>query len=116
MLQYNFQRVLRAKGIVRPFTFLRNAGFSDNFATKIKSNRIKRLDLGLMERLCLSLGCTPNDFIEWTPDADQQIAADHPIQAIRKTDKILDMTKTLNTVPLSKIAEIEILINEYLKK
>jgi DNA-binding Xre family transcriptional regulator len=116
MLTYNFERVFKAKGIDRPFTFLRQAGFSDNFATKVKNNRVSRLDLRLLERLCLKLGCSPNDFMEWTPDKDQVVDKNHPINVIKKTDKIIDMTKTLNSVPLSKLEEIERLINEQLNK
>ena len=114
MIRYNFDRMFKARGIERPFTFLRKAGFSDNFATKIKKNNVKRLELKELEKLCLILKCTPNDFFEWTPDKDIQIDENHAINIIRKSDKVVDLTKTLNSVPLGKLKEIETLINEKL--
>ena len=115
MLTYNFDRIFKARGIERPFTYLRKAGFSDNFATKIKNNRVKRLNLELIERLCLELHCTPNDLMEWTPDKNQNVNKEHPINNIKKSEKVVDITKTLNSIPLGKLEEIENLISEKLK-
>lgn len=112
MIQYNFDRVFRARGIERPFTFLKQAGFSDNFATKVKNNRVLRLNLKELEKLCLILRCTPNDFCEWIKDKDTQVDSDHPINAIKRSDKVVDMIKTLNSIPLGQLDEIENIIKE----
>jgi len=115
MLKYNFNRIFKARGIERPFTYLRKAGFSDNFATKAKNNRVKRLNLEIIERLCIQLHCTPNDLMEWVPDNGHEIGKDHPINIIKKSVKVVDITRTLNSVPLGKLEEIESLISEKLK-
>ena len=115
MLKYNFDRIFKARGIERPFTYLRKAGFSDNFATKVKNNKVNRLNLEPMERLCILLRCTPNDLMEWVPDNKQTIDKSHPINIIKKSEKVVDITRTLNSVPLGKLEEIEKLINEKLK-
>ena len=112
MLRYNFNRIFKAKGIDKPFTFLKRAGFSDNFATKVKNNRVNRLTLDLLERLCLAFGCTPNDFIEWIPDNNEMLDDKHPLYELKRTEKIMDLTKTLNSLPLSRLKEIEKIINE----
>ncbi len=112
MLRYNFTRVFKAKAIDRPFTFLRRAGFSENFASKVKNNRVNRLNLELLERLCACIGCTPNDFMEWKPDRNSSIPADHPLNELRRTEKLFDLTMALNSLPLSKLEEVEKLINE----
>jgi DNA-binding Xre family transcriptional regulator len=115
MIIYNFDRIFKARGIDKPFTYLTKAGFSDNFATKIKNNRIKRIGLKELEKLCILLHCTPNDFYEWIPDANSQADKDHPLQVIRQSDKVFDLTKTLNSVPLGELDKIEELIIERLK-
>ena len=112
MLQYNFNRIFKAKGIDKPFSYLKQAGFSDNFSTNVKNDRINRLSLDLLERLCLKLGCTPNDFLEWTPEKDTVLDNNHPLNELKRTDKILDLTRTLNSLPLSKLEEIEKIIND----
>jgi len=110
MLKYNFTRIFKAKAIYRPFTFLKKAGFSDNFASKVKNNRVNRLNLDLLERLCECFGCTPNDLMEWVPNDDHIITAKHPLNELRRTEKVHDLTMSLNSLPLSKLEEIEKLI------
>ncbi len=116
MIRYNFDKMFKARGVERPFTFLRQAGFSVNFATKIKKNKVKRLDLEEVERLCLVLRCTPNDFLDWTPESDELAGDDHPLNAIRRSDKVIDITRTLNSVPLGQLAEIEQMIKDRINK
>lgn len=112
MLKYNFDKVFKARSIERPFTYLRKAGFSDNFATKVKNNRVNRLNLDLLERLCLRLNCTPNDFMEWTPSKDENIDNKCALHELKRTDIILDLTRSLNLLSLSKLEEIERIIKE----
>ena len=112
MLIYNFDKVFKARSIERPFTFLLQAGFSNSFATKVKNNRVKRLSLDFLERLCFSLNCTPNDFTDWIPDKDQKVDKSHALYELKRTDKILDLTRTLNLMPLSKLEQIERLLEE----
>jgi len=110
MLTYNFDRVFKARGIDKPFAHLQKAGFSDSLASRLKKNKIARLNLSSIERLCLLLRCTPNDLMEWVPDKSSNVAADHPMHKIIKSEKIVDITKTLNSVPLERLGEIEELI------
>ena len=87
MIQYNFDRIFKARGIERPFSFLRKSGFSDNFATRVKNNRVARLELKYIEKLCLVLKCTPNDLMEWDPDDNNKIDPSHPLNQIKKSNK-----------------------------
>lgn len=112
MLKYNFNRVFRAKAIDTPFSFLRHAGFSATFASKVKNNKVNRLSLDIMERLCIAMGCTPNDFLEWMPDRNYNPDKTHPIHELKRADKILDLTKTLYSLPLSKLEKFERMIKE----
>ena len=116
MLNYNFDRIFKARGIEKPFTYLCKSGFSDNFATKIKNNRIKRIGLNELERLCFILKCTPNDFIEWVPDNDSDYDNNHPMNNLRKSKKNADMVKTINSIPVGKLYEIEQMIKNEIKK
>ncbi len=112
MLVYNFDRVFKAKGIERPFTFLCKAGFSTNFATRVKNNQVKQLRMSILERLCEALKCTPNDLMEWRPDKDAEISGTHPLEELRRTEKLFDLTKSLNALPLNKLNEIEQILDK----
>lgn len=112
MMTYNFDRIFKAKGIDKPYTFLVNAGFSDSFATKVKNNKVHRLTLDQIERFCYTLQCTPNDIFDWAPDDKFPTGKDHPLHSVTKTGKIIDLKKTISAIPLDKVNEIEKLINE----
>jgi len=112
MIKYNFERIFRARGIARPFSFLKRNGFSDNFASRIKNNKVVRLDLTHLEKLCFILKCNPNDLLEWTPEKDMDYDDNHPLNMIKKTSTEVNLVKTISSIPLNKLAEIESMIKE----
>ena len=112
MMKYNFDRVFKARGIDRPFTYLKNAGFTDNMAVKINRNRVDKLSLIHMEQLCMMLRCTPNDFIVWESDRGGQVEESHPIFQLKRNEDQVEITQMLNGIPLGKLAEIKKLIQE----
>jgi DNA-binding Xre family transcriptional regulator len=116
MMSYNFDRVFKARGIDRPFSHLKKAGFSENFAVKVNQNKVVRMDLKDIEQLCLLLRCTPNDFMVWVPDKGIQVEADHPIQEIKRNDEQVEITKMLSSIPLGKLPGIKKLIQEQVQK
>ena len=116
MLHYTFDRIFKARGIEKPFTFLEKAGFSSNLASKINNNKVKRLNFDVMERICTVLNCTPNDLMEWIPDKNTSLPADHALRLLEKPAKELNLVQQLNAVPLGKMTDISQLIDEYLKR
>ena len=103
MLTFNFSRIFKARGIDKPFSYLVKTGYSDNFATRIVNNRIKRLDLADLEKLCELLQCTPNDLLEWIPEGKDKTNDKHPLISIKRSDKVIQLTQILNSVPLDKL-------------
>jgi DNA-binding Xre family transcriptional regulator len=112
MLKFTFDRFFKAKGINKPYTFLIRAGFSENFATKMNNDRVKQINLVQLERLCLTFRCTPNDLFDWHPDKDLHTDEDHPLQKIRKKEKVIDMRNILHSIPMEELEEIEEFISE----
>jgi DNA-binding Xre family transcriptional regulator len=110
MLTFNFTRIFKARGIDKPFSYLVKAGYSDNFATRVVNNRLQRLNLTDVEKLCELLQCTPNDLLEWIPDSKDKTNDTHPLVSIKRSDKMVHLTQVLNAIPLDKISEIESLI------
>lgn len=116
MINYNFDRIFKAKGINKPFAFLKSAGFSDNLASKIKNNNVARLNMSSLERLCVALFCTPNDLMEWIPENNQTVDSKHPMNIIRKPEIEIDLAKTISSIPIGKLGEIEKMIREKLNE
>ncbi len=116
MLRFNFSRVFKARGIEKPFSYLLKSGYSDNFATRVINNRIAKLNLNDIEKLCELLKCTPNDFLEWIPDSKDFDTLTHPLVSIKRGNEAVHLAQLLNTVPLHKLADIEALIKNELGK
>jgi DNA-binding Xre family transcriptional regulator len=103
MLTFNFTRIFKSRGI-------------DNYATRIVNNKIERLTLKDIEKLCELFQCTPNDFLEWIPGSNDLKNENHPLSSLKRSDKVVQLTKILNSVPLDKLADIETMINEKIRK
>lgn len=116
MLYYNFDRVFKARGIANPFSYLKKAGYSESFSSKIKNNKVNRLELKYLESLCLLLKCTPNNVLVWVPEPGAAVEETHPMLLLKKSPGEVDMVKTINSIPIGKLEQIEKLIKEELKK
>ena len=116
MLRFNFTRVFKSRGIEKPFSYLVKNGFSGNFATRIANNRIDKMNLRDVERFCELLQCTPNDLLQWTPSQADENNEKHPLFPIRHSQKAVELTKVLSSVPLDRLQEIESIIMKEIKK
>lgn len=116
MLTFNFTRIFKARGIDKPFSYLVKAGYSDNYATRVVNNRFEKINLKDVEKLCVLLQCTPNDLLEWTPEAKDQNNEQHPLSSIKRSNKVVELTKILSSIPLDKLKDIESIINKEILK
>ena len=116
MLIYNFTRIFKLRGIDKPFSYMVKNGYSANFATRIANNRLERLHLGEIEKLCLLFKCTPNDLYEWIPASTDVADSNHPLFPIRRTNKVASLTHILSSIPLDRLDEIEIMIKKEIEK
>jgi hypothetical protein len=85
-------------------------GFVSFTAHKYKNGKVEQIRLDHIEKLCILLNCTPNEIFEWVPNDLLDDRNDHPLQAIRRRDKKLEIVKLLSKMPLSRLEEIEKLL------
>jgi len=116
MLHFNFTRLFKAKGINTPSKYLVQHGFSDKFATRVVRNDFRRLNLDDVDRLCELFLCTPNDLLQWIPEKNVSDPTTHPLAPLMRTEKVMDLTRSLNSVPLDKLLAIEKLIQDEINK
>lgn len=109
MISFSLEKVCGARGIIKPYRFLTKSGFSPTTATKLVNGDIEYIRLEYIEIICGLLNCTPNDLFVWVPNSKSDDSADHPLQAIRKTENI-DLTATLQNLPMGKLKEVEALL------
>ena len=116
MLHFNFTRLFKARGITKPTAYMIRQGFSDKFASKVVHNNFRKLNLDDVQRLCELFLCTPNDMLEWVPGTDKTDSATHPLASLIRNEKVMDLSRTLNSVSLEKLLEIEKLIQSHIDK
>lgn len=108
MLTLQVSRVLRIRGIQKPYNYLRKLGLSHNVVHRMLSGKSAGIKMDQLQRICLALHCTPNDLMHW--DGGQtSIAADHPIQKLTKKEDAATMDY-LRKLPLEKMEQIRELL------
>jgi len=54
--------------------------------------------------------------MQWVPDKSIDDPSTHPLAPLMRSEKVLDLTRTLNSVPFDKLLEIEKLIQTEINK
>jgi DNA-binding Xre family transcriptional regulator len=105
MLYLNIKRMMRLRGVDQHYQFLLKLGFVPSTARAFLSGEIVLIKLEQLEKLSLALNCTPNDLLEWQPDASQAVSETHSMNNLKRTaDK--DLPKLLNEIPMEKFEKI----------
>ena len=111
MLHLNLARAFRAKGILKQYRFLKNMGFYDAKATRLKDNQEKVIRLDELETLCYNLWCTPNDIFDWEPDAKYPVLEGHPINLIKRAAEA-DLYGKSRVLTMEQLKEVSKLMDE----
>lgn len=106
MLSLNLKPIFAARGIDRPYTFLVKAGLSSQAAHTILNGKTRSFRLDHIEVLCRTLVCEPSDLVLFTPDKDQHLSPDHPLNNLTQKEPAKGMKETLATMPFKQLKEI----------
>jgi hypothetical protein len=62
------------------------------------------------------LHCTPNDLLEWIPSNTESTNENNPLISLKRSEKVIQLTQILNSIPLDRLAEIEIMIKKHIEE
>ncbi|MBN2681400.1 MAG: helix-turn-helix transcriptional regulator [Bacteroidales bacterium] len=113
MLRLNCETVYKLRNISRPFYFLRNNGFTYSVAQKITNKNSEYLKMRDIHKLCKVLYCTPNDILEFVPNGEPE---GHPLYDLVKKETKIEYDKTIRTLPVEELRELEDFLTELKKK
>lgn len=116
MLKLNLRRFFAGRAIVKPYRYLLDQGFNRTFAGQMSAGKIKRISLADLEHLCRIFQCTPNEVLEWVPDANEKDAVSNPLAALIRVDTSVDLIALLNALPYNKLEEMQKLMIEKAKQ
>ena len=107
---------MRLRGVEKHYKTLLDLGFVPSTARSFLGGTAALVKLEHVEKLCVALNCTPNDLLEWRPDASQAAVAEtHSMNNLKRADEN-DLAKLLNEVPSDKFEQILDLLQELKNK
>ncbi len=116
MLKLDLRTVLRIRGIVQPYRFLREQGFTHNIAQKLISGKARHCTYAHIERLCRVLLCTPNDLMTWKPDKNEPYPDNLPLRALMKKPQIFNVAEETRKLPLEEMIHFQEKAADWLKE
>lgn len=96
---------MRLRGIENHYHLMLKLGFVPATARLFLSGESVLIKLEQLEKLCVALNCTPNDLLEWRPDASQSVSDTHSMNNLKRTAE-KDLPKLLNEIPSDKFEQI----------
>lgn len=115
MLKLNVKSLLELRGIQKTTGFLVKLGFNYPKATRFLEIEHSQIKLRDLEKLCLALNCTPNDLLEWKPDANTVVPETHALNELKNTGSTKNLQQLVKEIPAERLKLIENLLEE-LKK
>jgi len=112
MLSIKLKPIFKARGIDKPYSFLVKAGLSPNTATTILNNNRRAIKLDHIETLCIKLNCTPNDLLQWVPDNNSMLNANHPMHALKTKKTNVNLKQKMQSLTLNQLNEVMDLIEK----
>ena len=104
MLYLNVAGVLNLRGItLRHYSYLTKKGFIRSTASKLASNQTWQIRYSLLEQLCLTLNCTPNDLFQWLPDEGQAITENTALKTLIRGEQESAISQMVKDMPIEKL-------------
>ena len=107
MLKLNLMPLFAARGIDRPYYFLKKHGFTHQTANSLRNGKRLIVNVEHLTRLCELLWCEPNDLFEWQPASDSVIPGNHPLFNLKTNKEApINLKKMTATVPYKELKNL----------
>jgi DNA-binding Xre family transcriptional regulator len=107
MLSLHLEPLFAARGIDRPYHFLRKNGFTHTTATSLTAGKVKLVNIDYLERLCLILWCDMNDLFHWQPSDGGKLEEDHPLLPLtHHVNATFNFKNAFLKIPLHKAEDL----------
>ncbi len=116
MLYFNLTRLLKLRGVERPYSWLVANGFVPQTAVNWSKNQIGYVRPEQMEKLCLLLNCTPNDLFDWREDGKTVVHDEHALRTLTKTAPDTSVQNAVRELPLDKLEKLGEMLAELNKE
>lgn len=113
MITLELQRLCRLRGIVSPYSFLRQAGFSHNLAHNLASSKVKSIGFAHLERLCRLFNCMPQELFTYKPSGRGLNPATDVLLPLRKDPaRARDLNSLIASLPPEALIDLTTQIHD----
>lgn len=116
MLRFNVIRVMKLRGINKPWVFLRENGFIRSTANHFYNGNVLHIKVEHIEKLCLLLNCTPSDLFEWEPSANTSAGENHALRSLVREKSAPTIAEIVKDLPIEKMEEIGEMLKQLKEK
>lgn len=69
-----------------------------------------------VEKICELFHCTPNELLEWYPDAAVKNIENHPLFSLKKKEVMANVSKGISTLKIDELEQVEKFITDLKSK
>ncbi|HBG40736.1 MAG TPA: hypothetical protein DDZ96_14155 [Porphyromonadaceae bacterium] len=106
MLVFNLHPFLQIRGVTNPRRFLIDLGINHITAAKLLKGEMSSLRLEHVAKICQALRCTPNDLLEWVPDKNALLDAEHPLNKLASRKNIGLLLEKLGSMSYEDLVKL----------
>lgn len=112
MFKLQLKKMIELRGIQKASGFLVKLGFTYAKAQRFLADEYAAVKLGDLEKFCVALNCTPNDLLEWKPDANTVLPESHALNALQNNAPKRTLRDLVADIPAERLKLIENLLAE----
>ena len=71
MIKVTLDEYLFFHGKMKPLELSTRSGVNKTTIYALYNNKLKRIDLDVLDRICKTLNCQPGDILRWEPDKEE---------------------------------------------
>lgn len=116
MLRFDVMRVMKLRGIQKPWVFLMENGFTRSASNNFFSGNVLELKIWQIEKLCLLLNCTPSDLFDWEPSEHTSAGENHAMRALIREKSAPTIADIVKDLPIEKMEEIGEMLKQLKEK
>lgn len=111
MISLNLKKMVQLRGYSNVLEFTRAIGMP-YCRYRVLMKNPQTISYELLDRLCWELRCTPNELLEWEPDAKQSRDESHPLRQLIPTREIRKLQQAVQSIDPNKVGKALALLQE----
>lgn len=107
MITLNTKEIFATRGIDNGYTFMVKHGIRPASAGTLLYKKPRSIRFDHINILCKHLICDPNDLFAYTPDEEDNLAENHPLNKLIRDKEEASLKQTISHLSFQELLEIK---------